>query len=77
MSAKLTRIEYDDLRNAFLDWAWAQGLKSGSDECGYHDDEPKAAEAWLQWVENKRRPYSVAAGLTGYGYGNYGEQHEN
>lgn len=70
MSAKLTRIEYDNLRNAFIDWAWAQGLKAGSDEFGYHDDEPKAAEAWLQWFEDaKASKVTANAGVTGSGEG--------
>ena len=49
MKPILNRQEYNKARSEFLQWAWNEGLIAGSDEAGYHDDEPTAAEAWKAW----------------------------
>lgn len=50
----LTDVERNSLRSQFLSFAMANGWHAGSDEGGYHDDEPIARSTWIEWVAYAR-----------------------
>ena len=59
----LNRQEYNAVRREFLRWATDQGLSVGSDEFGYHDDEPEAATAWDEWFAKAKAEKLLTANV--------------
>lgn len=52
----MNRKEHDALRSQFLREGIALGFSVGSDEFGYHDDEPTASAEWKRWCAAGTRP---------------------
>ena len=58
----MTQEQIREERNRFEAWAGAQGMKSGRDEGGYHDDDDQAKIAWRGWLAHARLVTANAAG---------------